>query len=38
MVIKSLENWNTRYGKSIRVVERDSLGRFIDNTSLSSLI
>jgi hypothetical protein len=37
-MIKALENWDTKNGKSIRVVVRDANGRFIDNTSLASLI
>lgn len=31
-----LETWNTRYGKSERVVLRKE-GRFVDNTSLTAL-
>tara|TARA_B110000503_G_C6819445_1_gene278289 strand:- start:24 stop:182 length:159 start_codon:yes stop_codon:yes gene_type:complete len=27
------EKWNTRFGKSARVVVRDQLGHFVDNKS-----
>lgn len=27
------EKWNTRYGKSARVVVRDAKGHFVDNVS-----
>lgn len=32
-----LEQWDTRYGKSDRVVIRDEKGHFVDNTSLTAL-
>jgi hypothetical protein len=32
-----LEQWNTRYGLSDRVVIRDENGKFVDNTSLTAL-
>ena len=32
-----LEQWNTRYGVSERVVIRDANGKFVDNVSLTSL-
>jgi hypothetical protein len=35
-VIPYLESWDTRYGKSERIVLRQG-GKFVDNTSLSSL-
>lgn len=28
-----LETWKTKYGKSVRIVERDKNGRFINNKS-----
>lgn len=31
-----LETWNTRYGKSERIVLRKG-GKFVDNTSLTAL-
>jgi len=34
--IPYLETWNTRYGKSQRIVLRKD-GKFVDNTSLSAL-
>ena len=34
---RSLEQWNTRYGKSKRVVTRDNLGRFVDNVSMKAI-
>jgi len=37
-MIKALEAWDTKDGKSVRIVVRDTKGRFIDNTSLASLI
>ena len=35
-VIPYLETWDTRYGKSQRVVYRKG-GKFVDNTSLTAL-
>jgi hypothetical protein len=35
-IVPYLESWDTRYGKSERVVLRQG-GKFVDNTSLSSL-
>lgn len=34
---RSLEQWNTRFGKSKRVVTRDAKGRFVDNVSLKAI-
>lgn len=34
---RSLEQWSTRYGKSKRVVTRDSKGRFVDNVSMRAI-
>ena len=31
------ENWNTRFGKSARVVVRDANGKFVDNKSKRQL-
>lgn len=33
-----IENWNTRFGTSIRTVARDSKGRFINNKSAKQMI
>lgn len=35
-IIPYLETWDTRYGRSERVVLRKD-GKFVDNTSLTSL-
>jgi hypothetical protein len=35
---RSLEVWNTRYGKSTRIVTRDEFGKIVDNVSLSALV
>jgi hypothetical protein len=35
---RTLEEWNTRFGKSIRVVTRDERGRMVDQVSLASLV
>jgi hypothetical protein len=35
-VVPYLETWDTRYGKSQRIVLRKD-GKFVDNTSLSAL-
>ena len=32
-----LEQWETRFGKSDRVVIRNSNGKFVDNVSLTAL-
>lgn len=32
-----LESWDTRFGKSERVVIRDENGKFVDNVSLTAL-
>jgi hypothetical protein len=32
-----LEQWDTRYGLSERVVIRDTNGKFVDNVSLTAL-
>jgi hypothetical protein len=36
-MFRSLETWNTRFGKSRRAVTRDARGRFVDNVSLTAL-
>lgn len=33
-----IENWNTRFGASVRTVIRDSKGRFINNKSAKQMI
>jgi len=35
---RTLENWNTRYGTSTRLVTRDKLGKIVDNVSLTGLL
>ena len=32
-----LENWDTRFGKSERVVIRNGYGHFVDNVSITAL-
>lgn len=32
-----VEGWETRFGKSVRVVKRDNAGRFISNVSAKQL-
>ena len=34
---KRLETWNTRFGKSPRIVERRQDGKIVSHTSISSL-
>lgn len=36
-VQSSIESWSTRNGKSVRIVTRDTAGRFYDNISWNSL-
>lgn len=33
-----IEKWNTRFGKSVRTVQRGSDGRFVNNKSAKQLI
>jgi hypothetical protein len=33
-----IEKWNTKQGKSVRIVTRGPDGKFYDNVSLASLI
>lgn len=33
-----VEKWNTRFGKSVRTVERDRKGKFVNNKSAKQLI
>lgn len=33
-----VEKWNTRFGKSVRTVERGRNGRFVNNKSAKQLI
>lgn len=35
---RTLEEWNTRYGKSIRIVTRDAEGHLVDQVSLAALV
>jgi len=35
---RSVEDWDTRYGKSIRIVTRDQYGRLVDQVSLGSVL
>lgn len=35
--ITAIEGWETRFGKSVRVVKRDGGGRFISNVSAKQL-
>jgi len=37
-VYRYLETWDTRYGKSQRIVTRDGNGKFLDTVSLSGLL
>ncbi len=35
---RSLEVWNTRYGRSTRIVTRTWDGKIVDNVSLTALV
>lgn len=35
---RSIEVWNTRFGKSTRIVTRTADGKIVDNVSLSALL
>ncbi len=37
-VYRYLETWDTRFGKSQRIVTRDKNGKFLDTVSLSGLL
>jgi hypothetical protein len=37
-VFRYLETWDTRFGKSQRIVTRDKNGKFLDTVSLSGLL
>jgi hypothetical protein len=37
-VSTTMETWNTKQGKSVRIVTRGKGGKFYDNISLASLI